>query len=260
MYYSFSLEAANTNSWVSMQIDEVLFGSDLPYSEARSPENAPYRFTPDTVFLHEDFETQAYLQTVEKGAEFFSQSGSVLSFRFPTGKDDLYQQLQFPTKPINEINYYAARFRFTSPDDDYWSSNATIYFGLENQAEITSPDGFDLRIGVIRREFSFRARTGLYGWLPSFAYDQNARTGDWHTLEMVIASPASNSQPYTVFYWMDGSLMGKSSLEDPAQFLDAKAPMTATIQIWSGSDRHNTLSGEIDELIIGTIARYMAKE
>ena len=72
---TFSLYISNTTNWVSMQIDEVIFGGDESNSPTLRPEDAPYRFTPDTVALHEDFSTPLPEQNINIGREFVTQSG-----------------------------------------------------------------------------------------------------------------------------------------------------------------------------------------
>ena len=264
MHYTFSLSVSNTTDWVSLQIDEVIFGAEQPIAQTLLPEDAPYRFTPDSVALDEDFKTQAYLQAEGKGGEFLTQSGSVLSFLFPPGKDEQNQSLHFPTRPINENNYYAIRFRFTSPDVDYWAAWAGFSLGVVNQDQynkIQYMDGYDLSIGTSRHDYAFVGRFGINNSLGGYPFRQNTQPGNWHTMEIVIKPPGEGSQTYTTFYWVDGFLLGKRvSRQDPARLLDPNATLLATIQINSGSYRQDVLSGDIDELVIGTIASDKIKE
>jgi len=257
--YAFNLYVSNTSDWVRIQIDEVIFGADQPLAKTLLPEEAPYRFTPDMSDLHEDFGSGAYQQALVLGGEYVTQSGGVLSFLFPPGKDDPSIRLQFPGKPVNENNYYAARFRFTSPDDNYWANWAGLYIGLENQ-NFQSPQGYSLYLGTLRRELHFQGNSGKNDGANAPAYNQNAQPGNWHTLEMIIKPPEGGSQAYTVFYWVDGYLLGKSILQDPDNFSDANAPLLATINIFGGSYRQEVFSGEIDDLVIGTIASDKIKE
>jgi hypothetical protein len=255
----FTLNAANTTDWARIQIDEVVFGADAPLPEALQPENAPYRFTPDTIDVHEDFKTQSIHPFVIQDAGFITQANGVLTFNFPSGKDDERIRIEFPGKPINEDNYYATRFRFTSPDNNAWADWASFYIGLVNK-NFQDPQGFNLFIGTLRREYNFQGMYGLNGIVNAFAYNQGVQPGIWHTLEMVIRPPADSSQQYTLYYWVDGYLLGKGNLQDPAPFLDKNVPLVASIQIDSGAYRQNVFSGEINDLVIGTLASDKIQE
>lgn len=248
-----SLMAANTTDWIRIQIDEIVFGSDQPLPEARLSEMAPYRFTPDKVDLHEDYSRPDYQPYLVQGSGYVHLSGGVLSFSFPKGKDDQFIRLEMPGKPISEINYYATRFRFTTPDDNAWSNWAGFFIGLTNKA-FQTPDGFDLIIGSMRSEYNFQGQYGRNGIVNAFAYNQSAQPGIWHTLEMIIKPPTGSSQQYIIYYWVDGYLLGNGYLDDPTPFLDVNAPLFWIIQINSGNYRQNGLSGEIDDLVIGSIA------
>ena len=260
-YYVFDMSVSNTSDWVRVQIDEVVFGSDQPLPQAHLPENAPYRFTPDTVDLHEDFETLPYQQYLVQGAGYVSQANGVLSFRVPAGEDNQSIRLEIPGKPIDEDNYYATRFRFTSPDIYYWANWDRFSIALENKS-FQYPDEHPLEIGVSHQNLIpyFHGQYDVYGLWTLNAYNQGAQAGNWHTLEMVIKPPDDSSQQYTIFFWVDSYLLGEGKLQDPAPFLDDNAPLVVTIQINNGTYRHDVLSGEIDDLVIGTIAGDKIKE
>ena len=151
-------------------------------------------------------------------------------------------------------------FRFTSPDDNYWANWEAFYIGLENPTFQQSLRGFNLYIGTMRQELNFQGYSGTNEISNAFAYNQNAAPGNWHTLELIIKPPAEGLQTYTVFYWVDGYLLGSSSLEDPVPFLDVNAPLKAVIEINGGSYRQDVFSGEIHDLIIGTIASDKIEE
>jgi len=264
MHAVFSLYVSKTNNWVSMQIDDVIFGGDDSNTPAFRPEDAPYRFTPDTVALHEDFSTPLPDQNINIGSEFVTQPGGVLSFRIPSGQDEQNIKLLFPTKPINVNNYYATRFRFTSPDDDYWAASAGFYLIVLNQNQFTKDkpiNPYNLFISAIRHDYTFGGGYGISGGMPGYPFGQNRPPGSWHTLEMIIKPPDGNSQTYAVFYWVDGALLGVGHMqEDPGPILDANAPLVALIRIDSGIYRQEVFSGEIDGLVIGTIASDKIKE
>jgi hypothetical protein len=253
------LNVSNTSDWVRIQIDEIVFGADQPIAQTLLPEDAPYRFTPDTIDVHEDFGSEAFQQAMVFGGEYVSQTGSVLSFLFPPGKNDASIRLQYPGKPVSENNYYAARFRFTSPDDNLWANWGGLYVELENR-NFQYPKGFFLMIGTLRRELYFQGFNGMNAGANAQAYNQNAQPGNWHTLEMIIKPPEGGSQGYSVFYWVDGFFLGQGILEDQAQFLGPEAPLLATLNIYSGSYRTDIFSGQIDDLVIGSISSEKIKE
>jgi hypothetical protein len=259
MNYDFALDISNTTDWVRIQIDEIVYGADQPIAQTLLPENAPYRFVPDKVDLHEDFSAQTYQEEMVSGAGFVTQSKGVLSFSVPPGMDAQFIRFQFPTRPINENNYYATRFRFTNPDDDYWVSYACLFLGLDKKDPISSC-GFELSIGTYRPDYFFMGNFGPNQTISEYAHNQNAQPGNWHTLEMIIKPPAGDSQGYTVFFWVDGYLLGEGALQDPAMYLDINGPVVAALQISSGSYRTDVFSGEIDDLVIGFIASEKIEE
>jgi hypothetical protein len=258
-HYSFNLNVANTTDWTRLQIDEVIYGAEQPIPQTLLVDNAPYRFTPDSISLHEDFKTLAYQEALVSGAEFVTKSRDGISFRFPAGKDNPFVELYFPGKKISEDNYYAARFRFTSPDDNYWANWESLYIGLKNRT-FQGKKEYNLFTGSERRDLNFQGISGRNVITNAFAYNQNAAPGNWHTLEMLIKPPGADSQQYTAFFWVDGFLLGSSIIEDPGQFLDANAPLNAVIEINGGSYRQDAYSGEINDLVIGTIASDKIKE
>jgi hypothetical protein len=261
IFHSFKLDVSNTTDWVRMQIDEIIFGADKPWQDTLQQEDAPYRFTPDTIALYEDFETQTSLQYQVSGREYVTQANGVLSFRVPAGKDDQGIRFELPGRPINESNYYATRFRFTGADDNYWANWAIFSFGLENKYLQSFPDNIPLQIGAFRQEYVFFGMWGLGGEIRTHAHNQNAQPGNWHTLEMVIKPPVDSSQAYIIYFWVDGYLLPrKGSLKNPSQFLDTNSPLVAALQISSGSYRQNVFSGEIDDLVIGFINSDRIKE
>jgi len=254
----FSLTAANTTDWTRIQIDEVVFGADQGLPVALQPQGASYRFTPDTIDIHQDFKTQPVPPELLKNPRFVTLTNGALTFSIPAGKEEENISLELPSKPINVDNYYATRFRFTSPDDN-WADWAGFYIGLDNK-NFQGSTGFDLSIGSARHELNFEGHYGRNGVINAFAYNQNAQPGIWHTLEMVIKPPTDNSQPYTIYYWVDGYLLGKGDLQTPAPFLDNNAPLVASIQINGGTYRQNVFSGEVDDLVIGTLASDKIQE
>ncbi|HVM71494.1 MAG TPA: hypothetical protein VMT91_07020 [Anaerolineales bacterium] len=255
----FNMEAANTTDWVRIQIDEIIWGADQALPEALQPENAPYHFVPDSVDVHENFKTLPAQPILAQGAQYVSLTNNGISFNFPAGTSDETIRLEFPGKPIDVDNYYAARFRFTSPDDNVWSEWADLIIGLENK-RFQAPAGFDLQFGTLRQEYNFKGSYGPNTEINAFAKNQSAQPGVWHTLEMVIQSPTANSQQYTFIYWVDGYRLGKGSSQNMAEFLDKNAPLSAFIQIDSGSYRQNAFSGEIEDLVIGTLANDKIQE
>jgi hypothetical protein len=259
MHANFAIGVSGTTDWVSLQIDDVIFGGDGPGAPALRPEDAAYRFTPDTIDLHEDFSTPLPQQVLRNGSEFVTQSGGALAFRFPAGQDDQVINLEFPTKPINENNYYAMRFRFTSPDDNYWAAWERIFLGITNQDQFSWNNlnwQYFLNTEAIRHEYTFSG-TGL----PSYPFGQNRSLGSWHTIEMIFKPPDGNSPAYTAFFWVDGYLMGKGSLnQESAVLSQGNSSLGALIQIESGNYRQEVFSGEIDDLVIGTIASDKIKE
>jgi hypothetical protein len=249
---------------VSLQIDDVIFGGDGSGAPALRPEEAAYRFTPDTVDLHEDFSTPLTGQTLPNGSEFVTQSGGALAFRFPAGQDDQVINLRFSTKPINENNYYAMRFRFTSPDDNYWAAWERIFLGVANQDQ-SQKNNFKLQYllytTVVRHENAFSGGDGISASLPWSIFGQDRLPGSWHTMEMIVKPPDGNSPAYTAFFWVDGHLLGMGSLnQEAAALLQGNTSLGAFIQIESGNYRQEVFSGEIDDLVIGTIASDKIKE
>lgn len=257
MHFTFALDISNTTDWVRIQINNIVFGGDQPFSQKLQPQEASYRFIPDTVDVHEDFITQANQLALRDGAEFVTQSNGLFSFRIPAGKDNPVIRFDLPTKTLNVDNDYATRFRFTSPHDNYWANYAYFFLGIENK-NLSPGNGYE--IGTFRSGNDFQGHFGTNQAIDDIAYDPNAQPGSWHTLEMIFKPPDESSQAYTVFYWVDGYLMGMASLPDSVQYLDANAPLVGYIQISGGSDRQNVFSGEINDLVIGTIASDKIKE
>jgi hypothetical protein len=258
-HFAFSINISDSNDWVRVQIDEIIFGASQPLPTKLTPEEAPYRFTPDKVDLHEDFSTQAYQQFLVQGGEFISQAAGSLVFQFPPGKELAFVLLEIPGKSILEDNYYATRFRFTSPDHNIWSSWASFYIGLRNM-DTKAPDRVELLMGADRWELNFRAITGRNQIINTFAYNQVAQPENWHTLEMVVSPPGASSGEYTAFIWVDGSLLGQSNLEHPEQLLEAGASLRVVIELNSGINRQDVFSGEIDDLVIGNISSEKIQE
>jgi len=256
--YTFAMDITNTTDWVRIQIDKIVFGGDQPLPVALQPEQAPYRFTPDSVDVHEGFSTQGNQQAFGSGAEFVTQSNGVLSFRIPAGKENQVIGFDLPGKPVNEDNYYATRFRFTSPDDNTWADFSYFFLGTH---KINPPlgDAGELSIGTFRG-YDFQGHFGSYQAIDIPGFNLNTQAGRWHTLEMLIKPPDGTSQQYTAIYWVDGYLLGKVPIQDPTPFLDTKNPPAPYIQISGGSYRQNIFSGEIDDLVIGTIASDKIKE
>ncbi len=264
MHATFALYASKTTDWVSLQFDDIIFGGDDPIAQPLQPDDAPYRFAPDTVALQEDFNTQLPQEVLNNDGEFVTQSGGVLSFRIPAGQDRRGIKLLFPTGPINQDNYYAIRFRFTSPDDEIWSDYASFYLGVINLNQFQKSDAknvYNLDIGTYRHELAFFGRYGISDGMPGWPFEQNQPPASWHTLELIIKPPNGASQAYTAFFWVDGFLLGEGNMQqDPAALLDANAPLRALIMIDSGSYRQNIFSGDIENMVIGTIASDKIKE
>jgi hypothetical protein len=261
---NFGLSATHTTDWVSLQFDDIIFGGDTPINQALRPEDVPYRFTPDTVALHEDFSTPLPQQVLNQTGPFVTQAGGLLSFRIPAGQDEQYFELVFPTGPLNQDNYYATRFRFTSPDSNYWAASAGLELGVINQNQYSNNkpvNPYNLFISVVRHEYGFTGSYGNYGSVVDYPFGQGRSPGSWHTLEMIVKPPDGNSQTYTGFYWVDGNLLATVSMQpDPTPLLDANTPLKALLMVNSGSYRQEVLSGDVDDLVIGTIAGDKIKE
>ena len=259
MHFTFALDISNTTDWMRMQIDTVVYGGDQPFPLTLKPADAPYRFTPDTIDLHEDFASGVNQLAFSSGAEFVTQSNGVISFQIPAGRDNQVIRYDLPTKPLNQDNYYATRFRFTSPNDNYWANYAYFFLGIENKNH--SPgSGSDLVIGTFRNGNDFQGHFGTNQAIDEINWNQNSQPGYWHTLEMIFEPPDGPSQTYTAAYWVDGFLMGKASIPNSEHYLDANATLVAYLQISGGSDRQNVFSGEIDDLVIGKIASDKLQE
>jgi hypothetical protein len=258
MDYIFALDITNTTDWVRIQIDDIVFGGDQSIPQALEPEQAPYRFTPDSVYNHEEFTSPADQLAYDSGAEFITQSKGVLSYKIPAGKDNRVIRFDLPAKPINEDNYYATRFRLTSPDNNYWADSPYFFLGM-NKKDPAPGEGDDLSIGIFQG-FDFQGHYGSNSAIEIPGFNLNNQPGNWHTMEMLIKPPDKSLQQYTVIYWVDGYLLGKVPIQDPTRFLDSNTVLVSFIQISGGSFRQNVFSGEIDDLVIGTIASDRIKE
>ena len=264
MHAVFSMYSSVTSDWTGLQFDDIIFGGDDPVNPMLQPEQAAYRFTPDTIALQEDFTSALSEGVLNDGSQFVTQSGGTLAFHIPAGQDQKSIKLLFPAGSRNQYNYYATRFRFTSPEDDTWAAWASIYLRVNTKTldpQLKYMDPNDLFMEAIRHEYTFRGSYGINNSLPWCIYGQNRLPGNWHTLEMMVRPPDGNSKTNTAFFWVDGGLLGEASLQPgPANLPDPNTPMQALIVVDGGNYRQKDLSGEIDDLVIGTISSDKIKE
>jgi hypothetical protein len=258
MNYMFAMDITNTTDWTRIQIDEVVFGGDQPIPEALQPEQASYRFTPDSVSVHNDFSSPVVQLIFNSGTEFVTQTNGALSFDFPASKDLQVIRLVFPATHINDDNYYATRFRITSPDNNIWADSPYFFLGI-NKEDPVPGDGDGISIGLFQG-YNFEGHNGGSQGIEIPNYNLSSESGYWHTMEMLIKPPDGSSQEYTAIYWVDGYLVGEVPIQNPMRFLDPNMVLNTYIQISGGRYRQNIYSGEIDDLVIGKIASDKIKE
>lgn len=259
MNYVFFLSVSNTNDWVRFQLDEIIFGASEPISEKELPEDVPYHFTPSQVDYQENFDTQAYQQFLVNGNSYVKINNGVLEFNIPSGKEDIGIGLEVPISSTSETNYLATRYRYTSPNTDYWSNWGGFTLLLFNPS-FQNPEGYSPQIEVTRLDERFAGWSCQSCGLQVNAYIVNSQPSQWHTLEMVMKRSVSNSNQYRIAFWIDGNLLGEDELSDAEKFLNESENLFAAIRINSGRNRHEAFSGEIDNLTTGFLDPTKAQE
>ena len=144
--------------------------------------------------------------------------------------------------------------------------HAGFYLWMINQDQFTKDKTIN-PFNLIHRCLSPRVclRRGIMatnGGMPGYPFgSEPAQPGSWHTLEMIVKPPEGNSQTYTVFYWVDDHLLGEATFRmTPRLSWMQMRRWWHCIKLTAGSSRQNVFSGEIDDLVIGTIASDKIKE
>ena len=251
---TFILQAGYTDGWAGLQLDGVVFGADTPIPSRLEPAGAPYHFTPDKVGLHEDFLAPLPAEIVPAGALYVSQVPGAFTFNLPAGMDQIGYTIRFPTRPINENNYYAIRYRFTGTNGNPWEPWDALCIFLKNEA-VSNADHFDISFCNFRQSGTFGVSFGTHTGLGQFRSKENVTSNLWHTLEMVISPPSDQADVYHGYFWVDGALLGKCDLDsDPARMLDPAAPLTFNVNLHGNGNRQVPLAAELNDLVIGSLA------
>jgi hypothetical protein len=260
MRNTLTLYVSNTTDWIGMQVDQIIYGAEQPLPSMQQPEQAVYHYTPDKVTLHEDFNGALNPQKIQSGNNMITQGGGVLRMSIPPGLEPNGAQLRFPTRPINENNYYATRYRYTSPADNYWDPWASF------QIKVLDPttkwgDGFDMVFVLFRQSSAFGCAFGLGGSLAQFPFGQYQGSQAWHTLELAVQAPEGPGEVYTGYFWADGTLLGIVPMPgDPARLLNPNTPLILNVNLVSQGYHPNVFSVEVDDLVIGSLSNEKIKE
>lgn len=254
-----TLGATNTDNWVGMQIDEVLFGSDEPIPSRLEASGAPFHFTPETILLHQDFNAPLPAENIQAGAGYVSHVAGSASLQVPSGEEKSGVMLRFPTRPIDEINYYAARFRFTSEEGNPWNAWSSFHIKIGDGNKYWE-DKFDISFGYFPSSDTFGVSFGIMNGLAQYPFNF-AEQPIWHTFEMIIQPPRTEGGGYVGWFWADGGLLGQTTLrDDPSRLLDPQAAYILNVNLASEGSRQNPFSVELDDLIIGTLPPEMIPE
>jgi hypothetical protein len=259
MRLGISMYISNTDEWTGMQVDEVLLGADEPISSRLEASGAPFHFTPEAVLLHQDFNAPLPVENIQAGAGFVSHAPGTATLRLPVGEEKTGVMLRFPTRPINEANYYATRFRFSSEEGNPWNSWSSFHIKI-GDGNKSWDDKFDISFGYFPSSDTFGVSFGIMNGLAQFPFDFAGRPV-WHTLEMVIQPPLVVGGRYVGWFWADGGLIGWRELNaDPSRMLDPQTAYILNMNLASEGSRQTPFSLELDDLVIGTLPPEMISE
>ena len=247
------LGVSNTDDWAGLQLDSVVFGGEASIPSRLDVSGAPYRFTPEKVAFHQDFSAALPQENIQEGAQFIGQAPGALTISLPAGSDPEKTMLRFPTRPIDETNYYGIRYRFTGSNDNLWDPWASFHIKLVNVAE-EKKDTFDISFGNFRQSGTYGANFGLNMSMAQYPFGQNVASNFWHTLELTITPPDGQSDVYHGYFWADEALLGERDLGgDPARVLGPAAPLILNVNLISNGNRQVPLAVEIDDLVAGSL-------
>lgn len=245
------LYAQYSTEWISLYIDEILFGGEYPSNPSLEAEDAAYYITPDEVFYHNPFDEMPGGNILAQGDVFGRVQDSKFRFDFSPEYDHEVISLQVPDIMISEMNYFSLRYRLTDWQQEPWSDWGEISIYLYD-SDLRNASGCSIGVfeSIYRAEYFInggnnRIESLMGSW-------EDFQPGAWHTVEMAISPLDSEAETYLLQYWHDGCQVRQMEISDLDTCLGV-APLTVEFLVNSGIHRQNSFSGEIDEITVGKI-------
>jgi hypothetical protein len=242
-------QPAITN-WVSLFLDEIVFGGKQPLHQAEDPDEVSYAITPDEITYKTTFESGVpgdYLRT----SQTVWVEDDILKFN-AEGNGDAYLEFPFPIGPITETNYASMKYRFTDTSSEYWARWGGAIISMENHS--SSEENWPvLSVEVMQYhpEFIIYNIENMEG---AFASEENLGLGKWHTMEMVIEPVTVGMDQYFLKFWHDGIFVAEIEISPIEDFLNSENNLICRFTLYSDDNRQGTFAGEVSELTVGFIA------
>jgi len=250
-FYMF-LSVPYATEWVNFYIDELVYGGSQSLTTTLESDELPYKITPDEVLYFNTFDVESIEELLTDGHPFVRLLAGKIAFDFPTAIDGNNIVLSVPAGPVNEVNYFAMKYRFTEAQEDPWSKWGEISIQLNYLANMDDQE-WTISVSETRYRADYFFATGknkINGWRGSM---ENYQPGFWHSMEMVIIPVNLEADAFNLQFWHDGCLVGQQLIDDIEDFL-GENPLRVDFVINSGHNRQQIFSGEIDDITVGFIA------
>jgi hypothetical protein len=234
--------------WVNLYIDEIVFGGDTLLKSASEVEDAQYHYSPEAPEYFNGFEDNSINQFFTEGDAFHRVEDGSLKVDFPQEGSQIMSIFEIPTQSIDQVNYYAVKYRVTQTPQKYWNYDGFLQMELINsQNQQESKLNIQTSLDTAR----YSGSTGLRQYFDIYGSDQNFQVGGWHTLEWVIFPSVDGGSANKMQYWFDQQLISERQIDSPNVLGDSLSPLKIRYVVSSGDLSFGPISIEIDEILSG---------
>jgi len=234
--------------WVNLYVDEIVFGGEVPLKFASEAEEAKYHYSLETPEYLNDFQDASINQFIVEGDGFQKVEEGSLRIDFPKGNMQMISGFEIPTQSMDQVNYYAARYRVVQTPQMYWNYDGFFQMGLESP-QFPQQFGLNIQAGLDLARYSGSA--GERQYFEAVGSEQNFQMEGWHTMEWVMFPAEEGDSAYLLQYWFDQRLIGEQLINNPDGIDYVSAPLKIKYSVSSGDASFGSISVEIAELVSG---------
>jgi hypothetical protein len=234
--------------WVNLYVDEIVFGGDAPLKFASETEEAKYHYSLETPEYFNDFQDASVNQSIVEGDRFQTIEEGHLRVDFPQGKMQMSSEIAIPTQSLDQVNYYAAKYRVIQTPQKFWNYDGFFQIGLESPQ---FPQQFELIIQASLDVARYSGSAGERQYFEAVGSEQNFQTEGWHTMEWVMFPAEEGDSAYLMQYWFDQRLISERLINNPDGIDYVSTPLKIEYSISSGDASFGPISVEIAELVSG---------
>ena len=253
-----NMDVMSATDWVSLYIDEIIFGSNQGPKIASDAEQALFRFAPEEITYFNPFNdaTQMDISAPENATIY----NGVLNLKIGANNNNKDLSILFPTGPITTANYFALKYRIRESAPVSWTNDGHLEINVGANESIQKQVGYRPSMTTELPSAGYFYSFGINDIQGLFGSEDNFQKGTWHTMEIVFLPTSSDGSSYEQQYWHDGQLVGQGAVVGSEIFLNPSTNLVVVLQLFAGNDIDGGLSLDVDDITFGYIPNEVTSD